>query len=130
MLKLEDFKSTKNTNPQFFKSKSAASSDTSVILERGAVDDRPQRSCHRFRHDRRRLLLTVVASTLFASRLVKPASDKPLPVLVKVSVGNHVVSLPHLSESVINQKRHKNLHNKHTVATAIIQSSQTGRFAY
>jgi len=73
-----------------------------MIFERRAVDNWPQRSGNGSRHNRSRLLLACIASTLLACRLIEPGADESLPVFVEVPIGNHIVPLPHLCQSVID----------------------------
>jgi hypothetical protein len=90
---------THGTYLQFFNSKSTTSTNTSMILECWAVHDWSQGPSNWTWCDSKSFLLPIVTATLLTSWLIKPATNPTLPVLVKVTIRNHIIPLAHLAGS-------------------------------
>lgn len=88
-----------------------------MIADRGASHDGPDCSGGWTGEEGARLLHSLLPPALFASRLVEPGFHMALPVLVEVSIRNHIISLTHLECLVFwkevdkKKKRHGKIEN-------------------
>lgn len=78
---------------QFFKGKSSTGPDLGVISKGRASDDGSDGTSDRTGSDLDGFFLTSYASSLLASRLIEPGLDISLPIFVKMSIGDHIVTL-------------------------------------
>ncbi len=85
-----------NSSPmylEFLKCKAPASPDFRVVLECWAPDDGSQWPCRWPRSNPGSLLCTLTLPPLLPAGLVEPGLHVSLPVLLKVSIGYHSISI-------------------------------------
>ena len=90
---------------QLLKSESSSISKFSIILLRRTTNNRSKRTSGRTREDLSGFGLSLIRSRLLLRRLVEPSADSPLPLLVEVLVGYHVVVAHHLEDRVSSLPR-------------------------